>query len=433
MLHKIRKFVPKPLFRAYHFLLSISGAIRYGFPAQHITTIGITGTSGKSTTVFLLGKILQAAGHKVGSSSTIEFCIGESCTLNKTKMTQLGRWGTQRFLSRIVREGCDIAIVETTSQGIEQFRHLGIDYDVVMLTNLYPEHIEAHGSFENYKNAKKKLFAYLSKTKRKSQVAKTMIVNGNTKEAGEFLAYPADQKWALHASIPAADKTLAATNIQVRGDGVAFTFDNTEFFVPLLGGHVIDNALAAIAAARAVGVDLATCARALANVTGIPGRAEFISMGQSFKVIVDFAFEPVAMEKLYEVVEKIPHQKIIHVLGGTGGGRDKARRPILGKMAGEHAALVIVTNEDPYDENPREIMEMVAAGARAAGKQDGDNLMLIDDRRAAIAYALQQAQENDIILVTGKGCEQAIVGPNRVMIPWDDRAVVREEFAKQVS
>lgn len=412
--------------------MSVSGAVYYGFPTKKMITIGVTGTSGKSTTVFLLGHILNAAGHKVGSSSTIEFCIGNECTLNKTKMTQRGRWATQQFLARMRREKCDVAIVETTSQGIEQFRHLGIRYDVCLLTNLYPEHIEAHGSFENYKNAKKKLFAYLSTLTRKPEfnIPKTSIVNGSIPQAGEFFAYTTERKWAIKASHPNAERALVPENVMVTGTGVEFTLDLVKFSIPLLGEHVVDNAVAAAAMANAVGVSLQKSADVLRTIFAVPGRTEFVSEGQPFKIIVDFAFEPVAMTKLYEVVEKIPHNKIIHVLGGTGGGRDKARRPILGNIAGEHAALTIVTNEDPYDEDPQEIMTMVAEGVRGVGKEVGAGLEIVPDRRAAIARALQSAQKDDIILITGKGCEQAIVGPNRTMTPWDDRTVVREELAK---
>ena len=172
MLSLLRRLTPARIFKFYHYLIAITGALYFRYPTKKMITIGVTGTSGKSTTIFLLGRILNAAGHKVGSSSTIEFCIGDVCELNKTKMTQRGRWGTQRFLARMLQEKCDIAIVETTSQGIEQFRHRGIFYDVCLLTNLYPEHIEAHGSFENYKNAKKKLFVYLAQLPKKIGVTK---------------------------------------------------------------------------------------------------------------------------------------------------------------------------------------------------------------------------------------------------------------------
>lgn len=431
MLRFLRTLTPRSVFKVYHFLIAITGALRFGFPTKKMITIGVTGTSGKSTTVFLLGRILNAAGHKVGSTSTIEFCIGNECTLNKSKMTQLGRWGTQRFLAKMLREKCDVAIVETTSQGIEQFRHRGIFYDVCLLTNLYPEHIESHGSFENYKNAKKKLFAHLSKLPPKPLAGfpKTAIVNGQVAQAQEFLDFPIARKWSIAAAAQGTEAFVPA-DIVVSGSGVTFALRGVKFEVPLLGEHVVYNAVAAATCAFALGVPFEKSAEILKTVAAIPGRGEFIREGQPFTIMVDFAFEPVAMTKLYEVVNKIPHARIIHVLGGTGGGRDKARRPVLGKIAATNADVVVVTNEDPYDENPREIMEMVASGAREGGKVDGEGLVLIDDRRAAIEYALQKAEKNDIIVITGKGCEQAMAGPNFTLEPWDDRTVVREGLAK---
>jgi UDP-N-acetylmuramoyl-L-alanyl-D-glutamate--2,6-diaminopimelate ligase len=432
MLSLLRKLTPQRIFKIYHYIIAVSGALYFRYPTKHLITIGVTGTSGKSTTVFFLGRILNASGHKVGSSSTIEFCIGDECSLNKTKMTQRGRWGTQRFLARARAEKCDMVIVETTSQGIEQFRHRGIFYDVCLLTNLYPEHIESHGSFENYKNAKKKLFAYLAQLPKKAEASfpKTAIVNGSIKEASEFLAYGAPRQWAIKAEAKPADASFVPQSIEITGSGVSFELHGVKFSVPLLGEHVVDNAVAAAVTALAVGVSLEQSAKVLSGITAVPGRAEFIQEGQPFKVLVDFAFEPVAMTKLYDVVEKIPHARIIHVLGGTGGGRDKARRPILGKIAAQHADIVVVTNEDPYDENPREIMDMVAQGAREAGKTESNGLHIIEDRRAAIEFALQNAQKDDIIMVTGKGCEQAMAGPNFTLTAWDDRQVVRDGLTK---
>lgn len=432
MLRALRSSIPQPIFKLYHFLLAITGAFFYGHPTKRMMVVGVTGTSGKSTTVFLLSEILTAAGHKVGAMSTIEFRVGEERTLNKTKMTQLGRWGQQRMLSRVARAGCDVAIVETTSQGVEQFRHLGIFYDVVVLTNLYPEHIEAHGGFENYKNAKKKLFMYAARLPRKRafNIPRTAIVNGEVAQASEFLSVPFERKWSLHGAHGACERVFVSENVQNDVTGTTFTLDLVPFAIPMIGGHVAKNAVAATAAAAALGVSVERSAAALSHVRAVPGRMEFVRAGQPFTVIVDFAFEPVAMMNLYETVQSLPHKKIIHVFGGTGGGRDVARRPILGNIAGERAALCIITNEDPYDEDPRAIMEQVADGCRGVGKKDGVDLLVIPDRRAAIGEALARAQTGDVILLTGKGCEQAIVGPQRSMTQWDDRTVVQEEWNK---
>jgi len=166
----------------------------------------------------------------------------------------------------------------------------------------------------------------------------------------------------------------------------------------------------------------------LENIKTLPGRLEKIDQGQNFTVIVDYAFEPNAVEKLYETIKFIKHNKIIHILGSTGGGRDVDRRPKLGKIAGEKADYVIITNEDPYDEDPQIIIDQVAVGTEYAGKEINKNLFKILDRRQAIKKALALAQKNDIVLITGKGCEQAICVANGEKIKWDDREVAREEL-----
>ena len=193
----------------------------------------------------------------------------------------------------------------------------------------------------------------------------------------------------------------------------------------LLGEFNAVNAMNAVSVGQAIGLDMTIIKSGLEKIKGIDGRLEKIEEGQPFAVIVDYAFEPNAVEKLYGALKYIPHGKIIHVLGSTGGGRDVARRPVLGKLAGMNADYVIVANEDPYDDDPEIIIDQVALGAEHAGKKIGENLFKILDRREAIKKALELATENDIVLITGKGSEQAICIANGEKIPWDDRAVVR--------
>ena len=203
--------------------------------------------------------------------------------------------------------------------------------------------------------------------------------------------------------------------------------------IHLLGEFNVYNSLAAVAVGLSQGLALDTISGALEKVRGVPGRMEFINEGQNFKILVDYAPEPASMEKLYETVRGSglisSGGKIIHVLGSAGGGRDKSRRPILGRIAAENADYVIITNEDPYDENPEEIIGQVAAGAN--GKQEGVYLFKILDRGEAIAKALGLARENDLVIITGKGSEQAICVANNKKIPWDDREKVREILRKK--
>jgi UDP-N-acetylmuramoyl-L-alanyl-D-glutamate--2,6-diaminopimelate ligase len=327
--------------------------------------------------------------------------------------------------------------VETTSQGVEQWRHWGINYDLVLFTNLHPEHLEAHGSFANYKAAKLKLFDRLTHlpTKKLADkiVPKTVVVNLDDQYASEFLGFPVNNKlgYTLKTKydITGVDE-VRIDNLNLNSTGSPFKIRGVDFTLPLLGEYNVYNAAAAITCGLALGLDLQQMSQALKEFYGVPGRLEEVNEGQPFKVIVDYAFEPEAMKNLYQVVKNLSANKIIHILGGTGGGRDVWRRPVLGEFVGQNADTVIITNEDPYDEDPQQIIDQVAAGALKAGKILDQNLFKILDRRTAIAKAISLAQAGDLVLITGKGSEQAIAGPGGKLTPWDDRQVVREELKK---
>jgi UDP-N-acetylmuramoyl-L-alanyl-D-glutamate--2,6-diaminopimelate ligase len=397
-----------------------------GFPGRKMVVIGVTGTNGKSTTCNFIASILEEAGYKVGMTTTVNFRVNGREWLNNKKMTMLGRSQLQRLLAQMRSEGCEIAIIETSSEGLAQGRHLGIAYDIAVFTNLTPEHIQSHGSFENYKKAKGILFAALAgsarKTLRGNQVPKTIIVNDADEHAVYYESFTADKKVRFH--IDDHNATCDETSC-------TFNVDNTTVHLPIAGIFNVENALAAIEVAKQFGVSAQTAATALAKIPGVPGRMERINEGQSFAVIVDYAPEPASFTKLYEAVETMPHGRIIHVFGSCGGGRDQDRRPILGAIAGERADIVVITNEDPYDDNPMEIIRDVANGAINTGKIEGENLFIEPDRRVAINHAISLAKAGDIVLVTGKGAEQAMVVANGKMIPWDDREVVRAAIRAQ--
>lgn len=401
----IKKITPKFIFKIYHRLLANLGAFLYGYPSIKMVVIGVTGTKGKSTTSYFIAKILEEAGYKAGLTSTALFKIGEKEWLNKTKMTMLGRFALQKLLKNMVEAGCKYVVVETSSEGILQSRHIGIDYDVAVFTNLTPEHLESHGGFENYKKAKGELFKQLSKSVRKKingkEVEKIIVANGDNEHSKYFLSFNADKK-------------------------IKFGFQELGFKMNILGKMNVYNALAALSVAKVLGIDLKIAKKALQNIKNVPGRMEFIEEGQNFKVVVDYAHEIESFKQLYETIEKIPHKKIIHVFGATGGGRDKSRRPKMGEIAEKNADILIITTDDPYDEDPAKISDNVIEGVR-----DKKKVLNIVDRKEAISRAIEIAEKNDIILITGKGSEQAMVVKGGKKIPWDDREIVRKFLRKK--
>lgn len=439
MLSVIKKCIPKPLLQLYHWALAHLAAAWYAWPSRRLIVIGVTGTNGKTTVVNLIARILEEAGQKVGLTSTVNFRIAGEDVLNDKKMTMPGRFFLQKMLHRMTEAGCRYAVIETSSQGLEQFRHLGIEYDVAVFTNLTPEHIEAHGGFANYKNAKLKLFRHLAKRGRKSvpmrgDVKKVAVVNLESEHAWDFLDAPADKKYGFLAdgsekpvgNVAWPMAIVKALDVRLKPEGSSFVVRDARFDLKMPGRYNVLNAMAAISVGLSQGVPLETMARALAKVDNVPGRFERIDEGQDFSVIVDYAPEPESLRQVYAAVERLPHNRILHVFGSAGGGRDLARRPILGRLAGQKADIAIVTNEDPYDDDPRLIIEQVAAGALEVGKKEGETLFKIEDRREAIAKAIETAAPGDVVLLTGKGAEQAIVGRGGKMTPWDEREVARE-------
>jgi UDP-N-acetylmuramoyl-L-alanyl-D-glutamate--2,6-diaminopimelate ligase len=420
MKETIKKFIPSFLIDWYHFLLAFLGAFFYWFPSRKLIVIGITGTNGKSTIVDLITRILEETDEKVCSLSSIRFKIGSEEQVNDLKMTMPGRFKIQRFLRKAVDSGCRYAVLEVTSEGIKQHRHRFIDFQVAVLTNLTPEHIETHGSFEKYREAKGKLF---------EATKKIHILNLDDENAKYFWQFPAESKIGYGINLNQklkVSEVIKAENPTASEKGVEFRFGNIDFKVGLLGFFNIYNCLAAISIAKSQKISLEICQRALEKVKGIPGRMEEV-ISKPFKVFVDYAFTPNALEKVYQtIINNFKPKKLICVLGAAGGGRDKWKRPVLGKLAGEYCDDVIITNEDPYDENPRQILSQIKSGV-ISHKLPITNEIL--DRREAIRKSLKLAQSGDLVIITGKGCETSIAEKGR-KIPWDDRKVVREEFEK---
>ncbi len=422
----------------YHFLWALLGAIFFGFlsclhrcfnkRAKKIKIIGVTGTSGKSTVIDLTGNILEEAGYRVATLSSIKFKIGNQEQKNKMRMTMPGRAVIQRFLWQAMRAGCEYAILEITSEGILQHRHRFIDFNAAVFTNLSPEHIERHGSFENYREAKARFFR---------AVKKTHIINLDDKNADYFLQFSAGRKYLynLKSESSIANGEITAEGAAVSSSGVSFSVRGVKFNLKLLGRFNIYNALAAICVGLSQGIDLETCKKGLEKIRGVSGRMELI-ISKPFRIFVDYAITPNALEQVYQTIRQnflsmdslnAQGGKMICVFGSCGGGRDKWKRPVIGRLAAQYCDKVILTNEDPYGEDPEQILLEIKSGIP---NEKMPIVSLILDRRAAIKKALDLARENDTVIITGKGCEPSMCLAKGKQIAWDDRQVVREEFEK---
>ncbi len=413
-LRTLEKLIPKKLYKqlqpVYHFLLAVLGTAIYRKPSRHLYVIGITGTKGKSSTTEFVNAVLEAAGKKTAVLSTIRFKTGNTTRPNKYKMTMPGRLFTQAFLHEAVQEGCEYAVIEMTSEGARFFRHTGVEMDALIFTNLSPEHIESHGSFANYKAAKLRLVHQLAKS---SKPARLSIANIDNEHSFSFLIHDVEKNigYSLkHIKILKQDQTSST-----------IVWHDTEITIPLPGLFNISNALAALTLAHELGISTTDAKRGIESLSLIRGRVEKVECGQDFTVIVDYAHTDDSLRKLYET---FPSSRKIAVLGGTGGGRDSWKRPVLGKIADEHCDEIIITDEDPYDEDPIKIMNEVAGGVK------NHTPTIISDRREAIAKALSIAKQGDTVLITGKGTDPYIMGAHGTKIPWDDAEVAREELKK---
>lgn len=411
----MKKLLPKKLLDLYHLLFAYAGAALYRFPSRHLFVVAITGTKGKSTTSELVRAILTEAGHKVALASTIRFSIGDESEPNKFKMTMPGRAYLQRFLRKALDAGCTHAVIEMTSEGARQFRHKAIDVDALIFTNLQPEHLESHGSLEAYAAAKLSLATHLEESPKRPRY---IVANLDDAYGQAFL----DAKVEVHAPFSLAD----ADPYTVDDTSVRFLFKKGELFTaPLPGLFSLKNILAALALGDALRIPRQTMQRALEHVRPIAGRAERVSRGQKFAVIVDYAHTPDSLRALFETY-RLPNagRRLICIMGSTGGGRDQWKRPEMGKIADELCDVIILANEDPYDEDPKDIVDAIAAGITK------HKPFIILDRRTAIHEALREATEGDVVLITGKGTDPYIMGPGGSKQPWSDKVVAEEELDK---
>ncbi len=429
----IRKATPQSLVNTLHYPEAVWHARSQGHPAESMIMIGIVGSKGKTTTANMLWAVLSASGAKVGQIGTANIRIGDREQLNKYHMTMPGAPTLQKILAAMKRAGCKYVVMEVPSEGQTQWRHVGINFDMLVFTNVETELMAAHrNSMKILHKHNQRVFTAMSKAPRKviagQEVPKIIIANADAPDSKQYLAHKADKKATFSVKRPSDYKV---ENIKSTGTGVDFTINSISYHIHIMGAINALNAAGAIAAGGELGIKSSDMQKGLAGLKIVPGRMEIIDEGQDFTAIVDYAHTPASMQALMDSVRELKPSgaKIITLLGAEGGGRDVAKRPILGEIAAHSSNFVIICNVDPYDDAPRPIIEDIAKGAEGAGKVRGQNLFCIEDRRAGIRKALALASTGDIVLITGKGAEQSIV-IGGVKSSWDDRKVVREELQK---
>ena len=386
----------------------------FGRPSQSLEVIGVTGTDGKTTTGFLAMQVLSAAGRRPGLIGTVALRIGGELIPNEARNTTPEALELQETMARMVAAGNDSVVMEATSHGLALERTRNCRFKIGIVTTVTSEHLEFHGTLEAYRAAKARLV----------QEAPIAILNADDESFGYFRDRAAARVVTYGIE---ADADLRAHDVGADATGSRFELTASSWrgsvSLPMPGRFNVYNALAALALAEVEGVDLALAADALGGSPGVPGRMQPVDVGQPFAVVVDYAHTADSLRKVLSMLRPVTRGRLIVVLG-SAGERDPTKRPAMGRVAAELADAVVVTDEDPRLEDARAINEQIAQGAREAGARDGENLLVIDDRRAAIARAVMLAGEGDVVLLAGKGHEQSIIYGTESRW-WDEAEVAR--------
>ncbi len=425
----LKRIIPRKFVLAVHKLRGMAAAFYFGFPAGKLRVIGVAGTKGKTTTANLITRVLERAGHKVAMFSTANMRLAGKESPNTEKLTTPSPFFLQKFLREAVKKSCDYAVLEVSSHALIQHRLYGIDFSKIVITNLMPDHLDYHKDAAEYRDIHLKMIG--SKTE-------AAIMNGEDKEISNVKFQMSNQTQIPNVKILSfglnSDNDLRGYDIQLNSNCVGFKaeYKNNylgDFILNIPGKFNVYNSLAAISLGLSEDIEPDKIKKALICVRGVPGRLENIKVSdkQDFEVIVDYAHSPDSLKNVYEAVKPYVKNRLIAVLGGTGD-RDKTYRSRGGALADQFADVVIITNEDPYSEDPEDIMDQALSGVK--NKILEENLFRILDRKEAIAKAVDLAQKGDTVLITGKGSEQFMIwGEKR--IPWDDREAAREALREK--
>ena len=420
----VKKLIPRRLFRAIepygHLAEAVIFNVLNGFPGRGFKVIGVTGTNGKTTTSFMIHKMLHEAGYKVGLMSTVGWGAGDDIEMQVHHYTNVPTPELMRRLKALRAQGVEWLVLETTSMALAQHRVYGVPYSVAVLTNLTHEHLGYHGTFERYRDAKRRMFKLADRNRRG---LRTGVINADDPNAKYFVG---DIKNAVTYGVKSGD--IQAKNIKLSPSGVRYdaVVDGEEYHIQtqVPGSFNVDNSLAAVGVGRALGLDRQQIEQGIHALTGVEGRMTRVGEGQDFDAIVDYAHSPDSFEKLFKDIKPVVKGRLIVVFGSQGGG-DRAKRPVQGELAGKYADEVILCEEDDRSEDGNKILEEIASGAIKAGKTRDKDLFLVLDRPSAIRFAVQErARAGDTVLFLGKGHEKTIERADGEH-PWDEIGEVR--------
>jgi len=443
----VKKIIPKNLFKAIepfgHLLEAVVFNIVYRFPGRDLKVIGVTGTNGKTSTSFIIHKMLVEAGYTTALMTTVAWGINNDIKPQVQHMTTVGVPTLMKRLRYLRNKQVDWLVLEVTSHALAQHRIWGVPISVAVMTNITHEHLDYHGTFENYRDAKRRLFKLANRNKKG---LRTGIINADDPSAELFA------KDILHPVTYGVEGTnLKATNIQLSPDGVQYDVsvagEKMHISCKLPGSFNVYNSLAAVGVGQAIGLSGKQIERGIASLEGVEGRMTRVDEGQSFSVIVDYAHTPDSFEKLFKDLKPVVQGKLI-VMFGSAGRRDAEKRAVQGHLAGKYADIVVLTEEDDRDMDGLEIMNEIAAGAEKAGKTRDKDLFLVHDRSDAIEFTFKKAKKGDTVLLLGKGHEKDILrngpkaaelrhlqqddhNPDRVIeFPWDEIAEAKKALQK---
>ncbi len=425
----VKAFIPRTLFRNIepygHLGEAVLLNVRYGFPARGLKVIGVTGTNGKTTTSFMIHRMLTDAGCKTGLMTTVAYGVGDDIKPQIQHMTTVSVPVLLRRIKAMRAQGIDYLVLETTSHALAQNRVWGVPYALAVMTNITHEHLDYHGTFERYLAAKVKMFKLAGRNK---DGLRTGIINLDDPNAGAFAAAVPQ---VLGYGIESQEADLRPTDVQTTATGSTYRLragdEELQIQVKLPGLFNVYNSLAAVGVGLKLGLSGEQIEQGIAALETVEGRMNTLETGSDFSIIIDFAHTPDSFEKLLPEVKAVTKGRLI-VLFGSAGRRDESKRMIQGRIAGERADVVYVTEEDDRDIDGQEIMEQIAGGVEEKGKVRGQDLFLIHDRTEAIKAAVAMAGAGDTVLLLGKGHEKTIERADGEH-PWDEAAVAREALA----